>query len=188
MNKPRKPQARPLADFLRKTLADAFAKQGFASTELVTRWPEIVGARDRGPFGAGEDPMAAPGRQRRAGARHAGAARRRPDRGRDPAPLGRHPRARQPLLRLAGGRRLRLRQAPLVARPSANVRRPSIGEAAAQLAADLPEIVDESLRQALAGSASPSAVSPKSDPRRSSRRERPCRPWSAPAIATFCMA
>jgi hypothetical protein len=35
---------RPLADVLRKTLAGAFAKQGFASVELVTRWPEIVGA------------------------------------------------------------------------------------------------------------------------------------------------
>ena len=27
-----------------KTIADAFAKQGFASTGLVTHWPEIVGA------------------------------------------------------------------------------------------------------------------------------------------------
>jgi hypothetical protein len=44
MNKPRRPQTRPLADLLRKTLSDAFAKQGFASTELVTRWSEIVGA------------------------------------------------------------------------------------------------------------------------------------------------
>jgi hypothetical protein len=44
MNKPGKSQARPLADVLRKTLNDAFAKQGFASTELVTRWPDIVGA------------------------------------------------------------------------------------------------------------------------------------------------
>jgi hypothetical protein len=35
---------RPLAEVLRKTLTDAFAKQGFASVELVTRWPEIVGA------------------------------------------------------------------------------------------------------------------------------------------------
>ena len=35
---------RPLADVLRKTLNDAFAQQGFASTELITRWPEIVGA------------------------------------------------------------------------------------------------------------------------------------------------
>src|SRR5690242_5529948 len=40
-NKPRPP--RPLAELLHKTLNDAFAKQGFASTELVTRWQEIVG-------------------------------------------------------------------------------------------------------------------------------------------------
>jgi|SRR5579871_6223907 len=43
MDKPRPTSARPLADLLRKTLNDAFAKQGFASVELVTRWPEIVG-------------------------------------------------------------------------------------------------------------------------------------------------
>jgi len=42
MNKPK--PVRPLADVLRKTLNDAFAQQGFASTELITRWPEIVGA------------------------------------------------------------------------------------------------------------------------------------------------
>jgi hypothetical protein len=44
MNKPRKPSARPLAELLHKTFRDAFARQGFASTELVTRWPEIVGS------------------------------------------------------------------------------------------------------------------------------------------------
>lgn len=38
-----KTQARPLADILRNTIKDAFAKQGFAATELVTRWGEIVG-------------------------------------------------------------------------------------------------------------------------------------------------
>jgi hypothetical protein len=43
MDKPGKTQARPLSDILRKTIKDAFAKQGFAATELVTRWPEIVG-------------------------------------------------------------------------------------------------------------------------------------------------
>jgi hypothetical protein len=42
MNKPKR--VRPLADVLRKTLNEAFAQQGFASTELITRWPEIVGA------------------------------------------------------------------------------------------------------------------------------------------------
>ena len=43
MDKPWKTQARPLSDVLRKTIKDAFAKQGFAATELVTRWGEIVG-------------------------------------------------------------------------------------------------------------------------------------------------
>jgi hypothetical protein len=44
VNKPGKSYPRPLKDLLHKTLTDAFAKQGFASTELVTRWTEIVGA------------------------------------------------------------------------------------------------------------------------------------------------
>jgi hypothetical protein len=44
MNKPGWSRPRPLAEVLRKTLAEAFAKQGFASVELVTRWREIVGA------------------------------------------------------------------------------------------------------------------------------------------------
>jgi hypothetical protein len=44
MDKPGKTFARPLGDLLRKTLNEAFAKQGFASTELITRWREIVGA------------------------------------------------------------------------------------------------------------------------------------------------
>ena len=44
MNKPIKSYPRPLKDLLHKTLGEVFAKQGFASTELVTRWPEIVGA------------------------------------------------------------------------------------------------------------------------------------------------
>lgn len=43
MNKPR-PFARPLADVAATLLKDSFAKQGFASRELVTSWPEIVGA------------------------------------------------------------------------------------------------------------------------------------------------
>ena len=44
MDKPRpRRSARPLSDILRKTIKDAFAKQGFAATELVTRWTEIVG-------------------------------------------------------------------------------------------------------------------------------------------------
>src|SRR6202158_3253769 len=44
MNKPGSSYPRPLSEVWRKTLGDAFAKQGFAAVELVTRWPEIVGA------------------------------------------------------------------------------------------------------------------------------------------------
>ena len=44
MNKPRRPPARPLAQILHKALNAEFRKHGFASTELVTRWTEIVGA------------------------------------------------------------------------------------------------------------------------------------------------
>ena len=41
MNKPR--PARSLAQLASGFLAEAFKKQGFASTELVTRWQDIVG-------------------------------------------------------------------------------------------------------------------------------------------------
>ena len=42
MNKPR--PVRKLAELTSEFMADAFKKQGFASTELVTRWREIAGA------------------------------------------------------------------------------------------------------------------------------------------------
>ena len=35
--------ARPLRDIAGKLIGDAFARQGFASVELVTRWEDIVG-------------------------------------------------------------------------------------------------------------------------------------------------
>jgi hypothetical protein len=43
MSKPPASFPRPLADLLRKTLDENFARQGFASGELVTRWQIIVG-------------------------------------------------------------------------------------------------------------------------------------------------
>lgn len=43
MNKPRR-SARPLPDIAGTLFADAFRKQGFSSSELVVRWPAIVGA------------------------------------------------------------------------------------------------------------------------------------------------
>lgn len=44
MSKPGPLFAKPLAAILGKTINDVFAKQGFASRELVTRWTEIAGA------------------------------------------------------------------------------------------------------------------------------------------------
>jgi hypothetical protein len=44
MNKPSAGFPRPLSDLLRKTLNEGFARQGFASSELVTRWETIAGA------------------------------------------------------------------------------------------------------------------------------------------------
>jgi len=63
--------------------------------------------------------------------------------------LRRHPRARQPLLRLAGGGELALRQAPL--RHRAPAKPPAPDPAAAEsIAATLTEIADDKLRAALA--------------------------------------
>jgi hypothetical protein len=44
LDKPSPRDSRQLKHLLHKTLGEAFAKQGFASVELVTRWGEIVGA------------------------------------------------------------------------------------------------------------------------------------------------
>jgi len=43
MNKPGPLTAKPLSALLGSAINDAFAKQGFASRELVTRWAEIAG-------------------------------------------------------------------------------------------------------------------------------------------------
>jgi len=42
VNKPRAP-ARRLGDLVAQCLSPTLARQGFASTELVTRWPDIAG-------------------------------------------------------------------------------------------------------------------------------------------------
>ncbi len=43
MSKPRPITAKPLSTLLGGVFSDVFAKQGFASRELVTRWAEIAG-------------------------------------------------------------------------------------------------------------------------------------------------
>jgi len=44
MNKAARPFAKPLREVVGKLVGGTFARQGFASAELVTRWPDIVGA------------------------------------------------------------------------------------------------------------------------------------------------
>jgi hypothetical protein len=44
MSKPGRISAKPLSVLLSDVFADAYAKQGFAARELVTRWAEIAGA------------------------------------------------------------------------------------------------------------------------------------------------
>jgi hypothetical protein len=44
MNKPARSFAKPLRDVVGKLVGEAFRRQGFASAEVVTRWPDIVGA------------------------------------------------------------------------------------------------------------------------------------------------
>ena len=44
MSKPRPASAKPLSVLLSDVFTDAYAKQGFAARELVTRWAEIAGA------------------------------------------------------------------------------------------------------------------------------------------------
>src|SRR5580658_10068524 len=44
VNKPSRAFAKPLRDLVGKVVGETFARQGFASAELVTRWPEIAGS------------------------------------------------------------------------------------------------------------------------------------------------
>jgi hypothetical protein len=43
MSKPSRSFPRPLSDLLGATLSDAMKAQGFASTEIISRWADIVG-------------------------------------------------------------------------------------------------------------------------------------------------
>jgi hypothetical protein len=43
LTKPSRSFPRPLSDLLHRTISERFAQQGFASTELITRWADIAG-------------------------------------------------------------------------------------------------------------------------------------------------
>ena len=42
MNKPTRSYAKPLSQLLGKTIADLLARQGFASTGIITHWPDAT--------------------------------------------------------------------------------------------------------------------------------------------------
>ena len=48
MSKPGRISAKPLSVLLSDVFSDAYAKQGFAARELVTRWADIAGPEDPG--------------------------------------------------------------------------------------------------------------------------------------------
>jgi hypothetical protein len=150
MNKSAKSQPRSLGDLVRRTLGETFARQGFASTEIVTHWPDIVGEE----ISAHCEPIKM--QWPRTGDVDAP----------DPATLVL--RVEGPVAieiqhlsgvilervnRFFGWRavgRLALRQAPLVRRPPRAARPGPDPEVTARIAAGLTDIADEGLRQAVA--------------------------------------
>jgi hypothetical protein len=148
MNKPR--PTRKLAELTAEFMADAFKKQGFASTELVTRWKDIAGAE----IAAYAEPMKLQWPR---------------------TPEGEHPEPATLVLRAEGPAaleiqhqtnvilervnrffgwqavgRIALRQAPL-SKPKPRPTPPKIDPAeTAKVAATLSEITDDELRMALA--------------------------------------
>lgn len=153
MNKPARSFAKPLRDVAGKIVGDAFTRQGFASAELVTRWSEIVGAE----IAAFSEPIKI--QWQRPGRADLGAGRQEPGtlvlRVEGPAAIEIQHMTNvicERVNRFLGWRtvaRIALRQAPL-RRNAPKVARRGDPAATARIAASLPEIADDDLRQALA--------------------------------------
>jgi hypothetical protein len=149
VNKPSRSFAKPLRDLLSKVAGESFTRQGFASAELVTRWPEIVGIE----IAAHSEPIKIQWpRGTDEGGRAPGTLVLRVE---GPAAIEVQHLAGvicERVNRFLGWRaiaRVGLRQAPL--RRMARRTRVSLDTAAAaRIAEGLPEIADEELRQALA--------------------------------------
>ena len=149
MNKPRS-LPRPLGQLVGKTIADALARQGFASTGVVTHWTEIVGPE----IADHAEPM-----------RMVWPRRVHED---DPEPATLVLRVEGPVAleiqhlsgmiiervnRFFGFRavgRIQIRQAPLVRREKKKAPPPPDPETVARLAAGMTDIADDGLRNALA--------------------------------------
>ncbi len=147
VNKPSRSFAKPLRDLLGKVVGETFTRQGFASAELVTRWTEIVGAE----IAAHSEPIKIQWPQEDAGVRPPGTLVLRVE---GPGAIEIQHLANvicERVNRFVGWRaieRVALRQAPL----RRTVRRsaiPADPAGAARIAATMPEIADDDLRQAL---------------------------------------
>jgi hypothetical protein len=140
--------ARPLSDLLRPCLGETFARQGFASTEIVTRWAEIVGAE----VAAHSEPLKI---QWPRGEKETGGLATLVLRVEGPTAIEIQHLSGVILERVnrffgwqAVGR-LALRQAPLSRRAGKRAPRETDAVAAAAVAAQMPESMDAGLRQAL---------------------------------------
>ena len=140
---------RPIADLIKPCLGEAFARQGFASSDIVTHWPEIVGRevaahaepiRMQWPRGDREDAEGATLVLRVEG----------------PAAIEIQHLSGvivERVNRFFGWRavkRIALRQAPLGRRAAPRAPTGPSPEAVTAAAASLPDIADDGLRQALA--------------------------------------
>jgi hypothetical protein len=148
VNKASRSFAKPLRDLLGKVVGETFTRQGFASAELVTRWTEIVGPE----IAAHSEPMKIQWMRGESAGRSPGTLVLRVE---GPAAVEIQHLANvvcERVNRFLGWRaieRLALRQAPL--RRAARIPKPAADpEATTRIAASLPEIADEELRQALA--------------------------------------
>jgi hypothetical protein len=152
MNKPARSFAKPLRDVAGKIVGEAFTRQGFASAELVTRWSEIVGPE----IAAHSEPIKLqwqrPARAELASGQEPGTLVLRVE---GPAAIEIQHLANvicERVNRFLGWRsvaRLALRQAPLRRRERKTAPRDDPA-AMARIAATLPDIADDGLREALA--------------------------------------
>ncbi len=154
MSKPARGFPRPLSEFLGATLGGVLKEQGFASTEIIARWADIVGQEiaahsgpmkinwPRAPKDAGDSEQAEPATLVL--------------RVEGPAALEiQHLSAviLERVNRFFGWQaigRLSLRQAPLRRLVPKSPPPPPDPEVTARIAATMPEVEDEALRQALA--------------------------------------
>jgi hypothetical protein len=152
MNKPARSFAKPLRDVAGKIVGQTFTRQGFASAELVTRWSEIVGPE----IAVHCEPIKL---QWQRPAPAAGSGGQEPGtlvlRVEGPAAIEIQHLANvicERVNRFVGWRsvaRIALRQAPL-RRGERKMRRGADPAAMARIAATLPGVADDGLKQALA--------------------------------------